>query len=824
MKYPRVGLAILLMCGAWLPSGGASGQTAPPADSTPEGLSPGDWSGIRAAYEASRHSAFPVEGGHQARNPGQQWLTRFDGQGFTTEPDAGDWTWGLELESYGFAGEERAVEEPMGVRADGQRVAYQWDRVLEEWYLNDQRGLEHGYTVRERPSLDGEGPLTLTLAVRGALRPQVQQDGYGVSFVNEAGMALLTYSGLTVLDADGRRVPARLAHQGKGLRVIVDERGARYPLTIDPVAQQAYLKASNTEASDLFGASVAVSGDTVVVGAYGEDSSATGVNGNQSDNSLSWSGAAYVFVRNGTSWSQQAYLKASNPDSLDQFGISVAISGDTVVVATPNEASNAMGVDGDQGDNSAGYAGAVYVFARSGTTWSQQAYLKASNTDPSDHFGASISISGDTVVVGATGEESNATGVSGDQRDNSANGAGAVYVFTRSGTTWSQQAYLKASNTDPWDFFGESVSVSADTVVVGAIGESSSATGVDGNQGDNGALDSGAAYVFVRSGTTWSQQAYLKASATGVADAFGNSASVSGDTIVVGAYREDSSATGVDGDQSDNGADWSGAAYVFARSGTTWSQQAYLKASNTDPDDSFGWAVATSGDTVVVSAPTEQSNAAGVNGNQGDNSSNDSGAVYVFVRSGATWHQQAYLKASNTGAFDGFGVSVSISGDTVIVGAIYEDSRATGVNGDQSDDSLMAAGAAYIFHVEDPWVDLGLGLAGTGGLTPQLSGTGTLLPSTPLGLTLGNALPDSLAWLFIGGSRHDHPFRGGVLVPSHELIIPAQLVDGSGEIIIASTMPAVGVSGQTYYFQYWVVDPGAPFGLSASNAIRGTAP
>jgi hypothetical protein len=178
-----------------------------------------------------------------------------------------------------------------------------------------------------------------------------------------------------------------------------------------------------------------------------------------------------------------------------------------------------------------------------------------------------MAVSGDTVVIGAYGEDSGATGVDGNQGDNSASRAGAAYVFTRSGVTWSQQAYLKASNTEADDNFGIPVAVSGDTVVIGAYGEDSGATGVDGNQSDNSAEDSGAAYVFTRSGATWSQQAYLKASNTEADDYFGRAAAVSGDTVVVGAYDEDSSATGVGGDQSDNSASASGVAYVFRSDG-----------------------------------------------------------------------------------------------------------------------------------------------------------------------------------------------------------------------------------------------------------------
>lgn len=460
--------------------------------------------------------------------------------------------------------------------------------------------------------------------------------------------------------------------------------------------QQAYLKASNTAIEDLFGISVAVSGSTVVVGAYTEDSSATGVNGNQANNSATDSGAAYVFVRSGGMWSQQAYLKASNTGAGDWFGYAVAVSGDTIVVGARFEDSSATGVNGDGTNNNASNSGAAYIFVRSGTTWSQQAYLKAANAGANDWFGYAVAVSGDTVVVGAYMEDSDSTGVNG-ANNNSAPDSGAAYVFTRSAGTWSQQAYLKASNTDPGDQFGFSVALSGNTVVVGAPEEDSNATGVNGNQADNSLFTAGAAYIFSRSGTVWSQQAYLKASNTDGGDGLGRSVGVSGDTVVVGARGEDSNATGVNGNQMDSSAPNSGAAYVFIRSGGTWSQQAYLKASNTGSDDQFGDSVAISGDKLVVGVRQEDSSATGINGNQMDNSAASSGAAFVFARSGSSWSQQAYLKASNTDAGDLFGFSVTISGDAVIVGAPYEDGSTIGVNG--ADNDLTAdSGAAYLFR------------------------------------------------------------------------------------------------------------------------------
>jgi hypothetical protein len=468
----------------------------------------------------------------------------------------------------------------------------------------------------------------------------VAADAQGVSFQNASGATVLNYAGLKVWDADGKTLASRFESAGEGrVRLRVEESTARYPITIDPVAQQAYLKASNTEASDNFGISVAVSGDTAVIGAYRESSDATGVNGDGTNNSAGSSGAAYVFTRSGTTWSQQAYLKASNSGTNDNFGSSVAVSGDTAVIGAPLEDSNATGVNGDGTDNSASNAGAAYVFTRSGTTWTQQAYLKASNSGATDGFGLSVAVSGDTAVVGAFRESSNATGVDGDGTDNSADASGAAYVFTRSGATWSQQAYLKASNSEASDVFGRSVSLSGDTAVIGALGESSNATGVDGDGTNNLAVESGAAYVFTRSGGTWTQQAYLKASNSEASDYFGFSVAVSGDTAVVGAWLESSNANGVNGDGTNNSASGSGAAYVFTRSGATWTQQAYLKASNTEAYDQFGRSLAVSGDTVVIGAPGESSGASGIDGDGMNNSASGSGAAYVFTRSGATWTQ-----------------------------------------------------------------------------------------------------------------------------------------------------------------------------------------
>lgn len=588
-----------------------------------------DWSGIRAAYEASRRSVYTVDSGCQFRNPEQQWSTQFDGRGFLVKPDDGTWTWGLDLQSYGWGNAMRTVSIASSMNPSRSIVDYRWDSQLSEWYKNDSRGLEHGYTIHSRPS-KASGILTFNLLVRGGLSLKLQNNGRDVHFVDSADSMVLSYSGLAVVDVDGKSLSARFEATKNTLQLSIDDLGAHYPITVDPIVQPAYLKASNTEPFDGFGASVAAFGDTVAVGAVGEASNATGIDGNQSDNSKASAGAVYVFVRTGTTWSQQAYLKASNTDAGDEFGFSVSLSGNTLVVGSGGDDSNATGVNGDQTNNTVFDSGAVFVFVRDGTTWSQQGYLKASNTEAGDVFGRSVSISGDTIVVGAPYESSDATGVNGNQNNNNATNAGAAYVFVRNGTTWSQQAYLKASNTGVNDTFGDPVSVSGNTIVAGAMLEDSNATGVNGNQSNNSATQSGAAYVFVRDGTTWSQQAYLKASNTGANDQFGNSVSISGNTAVVGAWQEGSNATGINGNQSNNTAGFAGAAYTFVRSGSTWTQQGYLKASNTGASDQFGYSVSLSGDLLIVGARYEGSIATGVNGDQSDNSASASGAAYVF--------------------------------------------------------------------------------------------------------------------------------------------------------------------------------------------------
>ncbi len=476
-----------------------------------------------------------------------------------------------------------------------------------------------------------------------------------------------------------------------------------------------YIKASNTQASDAFGTALALSGNgsTLAVGAPWESSMAIDVNGNAQDNSAAYSGAVYVYVRTPEGrWSQQTYVKASNTGAGDHFGASLALSddGNTLAVGAPLEDSAATGIKGSQSDHNASDSGAVYIYTRNTTnTWFQRAYIKASNTDAHDGFGAALALSGDghTLAVGASLEDSAATGINGNQNDNSATNSGAVYVYIRSGeNTWIQQVYVKASNTQEDDGFGVALALSADgdLLAVGAANEDSATAEINGNQADNTASNSGAVYLYTRNNKgLWSQQAYIKASNSQEGDQFGLKLALSSDgyTLAVGAIGEDSVATGINGNKADNTALDSGAAYVYTRSDIYWSQRAYIKASNSQKGDYFGATVALNcnGTLLAVGARLEDSMATGINRVPDDNTALDSGAVYLYARNGGAWLQQAYIKASNTEAFDEFGMALALSSDghTLAVAATGEDSIATGINNHQNNNNAAGGGAVYLY-------------------------------------------------------------------------------------------------------------------------------
>ena len=467
----------------------------------------------------------------------------------------------------------------------------------------------------------------------------------------------------------------------------------------------AYIKASNTANDDQFGYATALSGDgnTLAVGAIGEANAAKGINP-VAKGAAVYSGAVYIYTRTAAGWRPQAYLKASNPAAGAEFGYTLSLSndGNLLAVGAVGEPSSAKGIDGDQSDTSLEGAGAVYVFVRRGAAWSQQAYVKASNTGGSDgvgyQFGCAVSLSSDgsTLAVGSTGEPSAAKGINGDQSDKSASESGAVYVFTHTGNTWTQQAFVKPWNTTAGGaLFGFAVGLSGngDTLAVGA-------------QNENGTR--GGVYAFTRSGGKWSQQTRFTPSNVESDDQFGCSVAISddGNTIVAGSCEEDAILSGIqppDAGSHDRDTDASaGAAYVFERKNGKWSQEAYMKSFNTRINDQFGWALAISrdGNTIAVGSHLEDGGVKGINGDQKDFSMEDAGAAYIYTRTGNTWSPAAYVKAPNPKPAAEFGISVALNADGKIlaVGAIKENSAAKGVNGNQADTSALSAGAAYVYY------------------------------------------------------------------------------------------------------------------------------
>ena len=328
-------------------------------------------------------------------------------------------------------------------------------------------------------------------------------------------------------------------------------------------------------------------------------------------------------------------------------------------------------------------------------------YFKALNSRAELRFGEQVAISGDLMLVGTTAEDGAARGIDGDPSVQTAERSGAVYAFERIAGSWQVGSYLKASNADAGDFFGQSLAMSGNTAVVGAVLESSSAQGVNGDEDNNNRVESGAAYVFTKDQSEWTQAAYLKSSNSDVRDIFGSAVAIDGNLLVVGAPYEDSAATGIDGDQDDNSMNNAGAVYVFKYLAGQWQQIAYVKAPQTGEAFGFGASVAISANRFVVGSQTEDSNATGVDGDPYNNLADQSGAAYVYLIDGLSVTLEAYLKASNTGGDDRFGCGVDIDGDTIAVGACREASAARGVGGDQTDNSMQMSGAVYVFNRSD---------------------------------------------------------------------------------------------------------------------------
>jgi hypothetical protein len=450
--------------------------------------------------------------------------------------------------------------------------------------------------------------------------------------------------------------------------------------------QEAHLKAGNSLAGDQFGFTVATEGALLVVGAPAEDSGETPGDGSAED-----SGAVYVFWRGETApWGAPYYLKRPSPGPArsDWFGFSVAVSEGVIYVGAP-------GVDGK---------GAAYAFQVSNGIWDGTPLVPPPHypIDSGDRYGASISAWKGTVVVGAPGEDSRAVGVNGFHENELAD-SGAAYVFTGMA---SFHSYLKASNTDSGDRFGAAVSVRRSVILVGAPEEASAATGTGADQDDNSLPGAGAAYIFENPDDAgWSQGAYLKPNQNPNRHAFhfGASVAVGIGAVVVGAPGESGEKPGPNAQPIGFDAPGSGSAHVFFRptTGVPYVQCAYLKADVVSPLDSFGTSLSLDDSwNLLVGAPGDHSGSAGVNPAR-TGFRPGAGAAYLFRAPSFTgpWTQHSYIKASNTGADDQFGLAVaqdSLGSGTLAVGAPGEDSA--GVLNPPDNNDAEDSGSVYVFR------------------------------------------------------------------------------------------------------------------------------
>ncbi|MBS0466522.1 MAG: integrin [Proteobacteria bacterium] len=452
-----------------------------------------------------------------------------------------------------------------------------------------------------------------------------------------------------------------------------------------------YFKASN--ASSMFGSSVALSADggTMAVGAEDERVFVADSNGNPTTATSSNSGAVYVFVRAADNrWSQQArlnagYTGAAVQRNIARFGSSLALSsdGNTLAVGAPGESSNARGVNGDPTNMATPDAGAVYVFERGGAAWSQQAYVKSTNTPPAAkvfditstgarnpyRFGSSVSLSadGNLLAVGTPGESGDMVG--SDQTSSNAWNVGAVYTYARDKAagkgSWAPRDYLKADST-PNSSFGKDLALSGDGMTLAVAGSK--------------------AYVFAQAGKGWSPQSLAETSLGSAAPSRIALAS-DGNTLALSAlvYSSDSEPR-------------SRIALVFTRSQGAWSEQAALKLRRSkDNLASFALALSADGNTLAVGDDRQAGSGTGLASDPDDDIADGAGAVFLFQRSANNWNQRSFIKASNTDRADQFGRSVALSanGSTLAAGAPGEDSKATGIQGDQGDNSAAFIGSNF---------------------------------------------------------------------------------------------------------------------------------
>ncbi len=494
---------------------------------------------------------------------------------------------------------------------------------------------------------------------------------------------------------------------------------------------KAYIKSDFPEASDDF-THVALWNDTLVIGASSEDSAQTVVSNTiPNDNGKEASGAVMVYKRTAGVWALDAYIKAPNAEFGDYFGGGVEIYDNTIAVGAIRESGAFSTITNGDGSNfplnSAGTgsissAGAVYIFKKSSSLWAPEAYIKPLNPSANDFFGwNAIALYQDTLAVGVPNEDGGQTSITNGNNPPSVDGnslsdSGAVYVFRRTGTIWTQEAYIKPSFPDANDNFGWSVSIHEDTLVIGAYSEDSNQSTISHSSemgsSNNTLTDSGAAYVYKRTGSNWQPEAFIKASNASSNSNFGSSVAVSGDTIVISAHAEDGNGSTVVNSAtapSASGSTNSGAAYIYKRSNGIWQQEAYIKAPNRVSGDAFGRNVNLDGNQLVVCANQNSSSSTIINDDPTtlptDTGSTDSGSCYIYnKKTSGEWTFSAYLVSPNPSASDFLGSrGTAISRETIAVSS-FEGSNIGGIQQNTStitsNESASTSGAVYIFQRE----------------------------------------------------------------------------------------------------------------------------
>jgi FG-GAP repeat protein len=560
---------------------------------------------LRAAYIGAVQTEAPPA--YAFANRGDRAVARNAGQGFAVGVGAGSVELDLDdgahvalrWSRHGRGAPAEALPEGEAT-IDANRATIARSSGAADFYVNGPLGVEQGFVLAEPPA--GSGPLVLAVEVTAEPARTIEAAGDGIVLRPEDGGRELHYTDLFAHDASGRALPGRMV-VADAIELYIDDRDAQYPIAIDPLVwvEQQKLLATDGAAADELGFSVALSGDSAILGAHLDDDLGADA------------GSAYVFVRSGSLWNQQQKLVASDGAAGDQFGFSVALSGDTAVIGAPW--NDGPGLD----------AGAAYTFVRSNGIWSQEQKLVAVDAMPNDGLGSAVGLDGNTALIGAPYD------------DDQAYDAGSVYVFVRSGA-WLQQQKLLASDGTTARYLGLAVSIDADTAIVAgraayafvrndstwseqqklsdlaapiwwpapavAVDADTALVG-DPNEYPIQCCNDGRVHVYVRNGSTWSLQQTLDGSLFGMFG-FGRSVALRGDFALAGtAYNFGT-----------------GSAHAFRRAQNAWSLEKMFFAGDQSSGDYFGVSVAATADTVLAGAYRQ------------DDNGQDSGAAYVFVLPG----------------------------------------------------------------------------------------------------------------------------------------------------------------------------------------------